>query len=222
MELVLRFINAGGGVLLFPSETNRCTQQFPTLAQKLGAILPLETVVETDPAKRGCLPRMCKAGGAVAHTTRVAANHPVTAGVRGLLYPTTPAYNGAMGGNIVVDSNWTTLVTGSRSSLSVPTNMSHCECRSPPAATSISRQSRCADTAVPSPWPPHPYQRPRNTSTPTLFAVRQFGAGRVALLNQWRQFSIGSGSRWLYDNIVMEDGLPGMPSDMAKMVRPYS
>ena len=132
MELVLRFINAGGGVLLFPSETNRCTQQFPTLAQKLGAILPLETVVETDPAKRGCLPRMCKAGGAVAHTTRVASNHPVTAGVRGLLYPTTQAYNGAMGGNIIVDSNWTTLVTGSRSSLSVPTNMSHCECRSPP------------------------------------------------------------------------------------------
>ena len=72
---------------------------------------------------------------------------------------------------------------------------------------------------MPSPWPPHPYQRPRNTSTPTLFAVRQLGAGRVALLNQWRQFSIGSGSRWLYDNIVMEDGLPGMPSDMAKMVR---
>jgi hypothetical protein len=211
VQVVLRFLEAGGGLLLFPSEMNRCTQQFPTLMDALGAKIPLETIEETNLARVACLPRFnCQGfpdnrahggggGGAVAHTSAVDGSHSVTKGVRGLWYPTThPAYNAAMGGTIFVDSNWSVLINGSDSSHSVPINTS--------TFNPANEQ-----------WPPHPFQRNHNVSSPSLFAVRQWGKGRVGLLNQWRQFSLGSGSRWLYDNILLSRGIKGLPSDMGQL-----
>ena len=136
----------------------------------------------------------------MAHTAAVDASHPVTKGVRGLWYPTTKAYNAAMGGTIYVDANWTVLVNGSNTSHSVPINTS---AFNPGTAGGIG--------------PPHPFQRKHNVTSPSLFAVRQWGKGRVALINQWRQFSLGSGSRWLYDNILLSRGIKGLPSDMSQL-----
>jgi hypothetical protein len=141
--LVQRFMAAGGGVLMMPTELNKYIQQFPTLITTLGATLPLEYIVETDPAKRSELPRMGQQGGAVAHTAAIAPHHPVTAGVRGLWYPTTKSFNGQMTGPLIVDNdtNWTVLVRGSPTSHTVPLNL-----------------TAWATSADPNPLPPHPYQ----------------------------------------------------------------
>lgn len=201
--VVQRFMAAGGGVLMMPTELNKYVQQFPTLTAALGATLPLEQIVEDDSAKRSCLPRMSAGqGGAVAHTSAITQGHPVTAGVRGLWYPTTKSFNGQMTSPLIVDDkNWTALIRGSPTSHTVPLNL-----------------SAWASSADPNPLPPNPYQRHMNVSSPVLFAVRQVGAGRAALLSQFRQFSIGSGSRWLYDDIILSRGLGGLPSDQAKLL----
>ena len=110
-------------------------------------------------------------------------------------YPTEPAYNGAMGAPIVVDSNWSVLIAGSNTSHSAPINMS-----GPQGGANAGN----------TPFPPNAFQRDHNVSAPSLFAVRGWGkAGRVALLNQWRQFTVGSGSRWLYNDVVLSRGLRG-------------
>jgi hypothetical protein len=145
---------------------------------------------------------MCGGGGVLAHTGGVEA-HPVTRGVRGVWYPTQPAYNGAMGAPIVVDSNWSVLIAGSNTSHSAPINMS-----GPQGGANAGN----------TPWPPNAYQRDHNVSAPSLFAVREWGKGRVALLNQWRQFSVGSGSRWLYDDVVLSRGMRGLPSDVGQLL----
>ena len=203
--LVQRFLAAGGGVLMMPTERNTYIQQFPTLTEALGAILPLEQIVEVDPTKRSQLPRMPGPpgqGGDLAHTSTIAQGHPVTAGVRGLWYPTSPSFNGQMTGALIVDErNWTAVIRGSPTSHTVPLNL-----------------STWASSADPNPLPPHPYQRKVNVSSPVLFAVRQVGAGRAALLSQFRQFSIGSGSRWLYDDVTLSRGLDGLPSDQARLL----
>eukprot|EP01046_Picozoa_sp_COSAG06_P006443 COSAG06_NODE_304_length_17855_cov_47.399414_11_plen_102_part_00 len=61
-------------------------------------------------------------------------------------------------------------------------------------------------------------QRKANVSSPAIFAVRQVGAGRAALLSQFRQFTIGSGSSWLYDDIILNRGLDGLASDQARLL----
>ena len=202
---VMRFIKAGGGVLLMPTELNKWIQLFPTLTATLGAKLPLETLTETDPNKRGSLPRMSPTtGGALAYTAEITPGHAVTAGVSGLWYPTQLSFNGQMTGPIVVDnSTWTVLVRGSNTSHSSPTNLSH------------------FNPADPNPFPPHAFQHSSNYSGPALFAVRDGvdgSTGRAALLNQFRQFTVGAGSRWLYDSVVMSRGLKGLPSDAGRLL----
>jgi hypothetical protein len=144
---------------------------------------------------------MAGQGGAVAHTTTITAGHAVTKGVRGLWYPTTKSFNGQMTGPIIVDGNWSVLVRGSPTAHTVPLDL-----------------AAWAHSADPNPLPPHPFQRTGNVSSPALFAVRQVGSGRAALLNQFRQFSIGSGSRWLYDDVILSRGLNGLPSDQGLML----
>ena len=50
-----------------------------------------------------------------------------------------------------------------------------------------------------------PFQRAAPARSPALFAVRAFGKGRVAILAQWHQYTIGSGMDWLFDSQVHTD-----------------
>ena len=52
-----------------------------------------------------------------------------------------------------------------------------------------------------------------------LFAVRDFGRGRVAIISQLRQFSMGAGSAWVYDNQTLSRGAQGRRSDMGRLLR---
>ena len=53
VNLIQRYVDAGGGVLLFPEEKSVRKQFLQDLTDHWGAKLPLETIVESDQAKVG-------------------------------------------------------------------------------------------------------------------------------------------------------------------------
>jgi hypothetical protein len=140
----------------------------------------------------------------LAYTEEVTRGHPVTSGVNAVWYPITPTFAAAMTGPVQpVDSNWTVLLRASPTTVTRAVNLS---ASGEPSPTCANTTCRGRVPGVPS---------------PAIFAVRDsvFGAGRVAVLNQWRQWSIGSGTHWLFDGQVMERGALGRASDMGRLLR---
>lgn len=120
--------------------------------------------------------------------------HPVAAGVRQLWYPTDLHYN-----------------AGETAPLCLTPSGSSCE--SPGSDwTVIVRATHTAYTTAVlynssnsfHPFPPGYFQRSTPTYAPPLFAVREYGKGRVAVMAQWRQYTVGSGSAYLFDNQVRD------------------
>jgi hypothetical protein len=101
-----------------------------------------------------------------------------------------------MSGPLLVDGNWTVVVNGSPTSVTKPVDMS----KSPVAIA-------------------NPFSRPGGVRAPPLFAIRSVGAGRVALVNQWQQFSIGSGTRFIFNREVLDRGLNGKPGDFGRLLQ---
>ena len=202
--VILDYVRAGGGLLLFPTETNQYAQQLFSLTSALGAKLPVERLLETTAENVAVLEHMTSEGDSVKifwtdriHTDTSAPQ--LTAGVKSIWYPSMPAYNAAHGGPIAVDDNWTVVLRGSQTSHTTPVNLS-------------------ASVSMPLPPANQIFQRPTPVVSPPLFAVRQLGKGRVGLLNQWRHYTTGSGSAWLFDSQVLSTGANGRPSDMGQLL----
>ena len=49
--------------------------------------------------------------------------------------------------------------------------------------------------------------------------IRSLGQGRVALINQWQMFSVGSGTKWIFNREVLERGLDGRPSHFGRLLQ---
>ena len=178
------FVQRGGGVLLFPSEQNWYTQFLPELTSLFGAVLPLETLVESNLSNTATLTHM--GSSPIAYTDGVTAGHPVTEGVRGVWYPTGGQFQAANTGPIVVGSEWTVLLHGSPTTHTRAVNLS--------APSTNGKPPPCAATTC---------KGRTGIAAPALFAVREMGKGRVALLNQWRQFTYGSGTHFYFDKQVL-------------------
>src|SRR5262245_62901834 len=69
------------------------------------------------------------------------------------------------------------------------------------------------------PPPPDALVRPNGVAAPPLFAIRSIGPGRVGLVSQWPPYSLGAGTRWLYDREVLSSGLQGKKSDFARLLQ---
>ena len=195
VALIEKYLAAGGGVFLIPCEINGKKQFLQDLTDRWGAQLPLETIVEKDPTKIGKLTHVATGNVALAYTDQVTAS-PVSAGVKGIWYPFGPAYNAAQGGPIVVGKHWQVVVNASPTAVTKPYD--------PKKLTSSYPSGILIRPSVPK---------------PALFAIRSLMAGRVALVNQWPQFSIGSGTRWLYDRQVLDKGFHGRPSDFGRLLQ---
>ena len=62
--------------------------------------------------------------------------------------------------------------------------------------------------------------RPGGVSAPPLFAIRQYGAGRVAPRRRsCRPYSIGAGTKWLYNREVLSTGINGTQSDFGLLLQ---
>jgi len=192
VSIVEEFVQNGGGVLLMPGEMNIRMQRLAALTDRWGARLPAERIIENNPNNVASMPHS-------AHATRLAftddiATSPVSNGVRSLWYPYEPTYLASMTNPLIVDDRWQVVVRASATATTSPID-TH---RSDAAPGLITR-------ATPEPRPP-------------LMAIRTLGAGRVALIAEWPQFSVGSGTKWIFDRDVLERGLSGRPSDFGKLL----
>jgi len=194
VALMERYLDAGGGVFLMAPEYNLGKQVVAELTDRWGAKLPVEIIVENDPEKVGPMTHSCQATP-LAFTDQVLPS-PVSEGVRQLWYPLQPAYNGGMSGPLWVDESWQVVVKASKTAVSKPVDTS----QSP---------NRIA----------HPFVRPEGVAEPPLMAIRDLKAGRVALICQWQQFSLGSGTKWIFNREVLEKGLKDKPSDFGRLLQ---
>jgi hypothetical protein len=192
IALVERFLQEGGGVLLLATETQIRFTLTRELITRWGADLPLERIV--DPQNTVMMSRMPTVP--LTYTDAVAAS-PVSAGVRGIWYPTLPHYNTAHSAPLQVDGNWQVVVRGMPTARTEPVDLS----------------------ASAYPGPPNPLIRPGGVSAPPLFAIRQLGPGRIALAAQLPTYSTGSGTKWLYNREVLSTGLKGTPSDFGLLLQ---
>lgn len=191
IALIDRFIAAGGGVFIMAAETQiRATLSRPIIS-RWGAELPLERI--EDEANTAYMSRMPKVP--LVYTNQVLAS-PVSTGVHGIWYPSKPHYNGAHTLPLMVDARWQVIVRAMSSAHTVPIDV---------------------DRAA-SPPPPDAPMRPGGVAAPPLFAIRSVGAGRVALTSQWPPYTIGAGTRWLYDREVLSTGLDGKRSDFGRLL----
>lgn len=195
IETVKRFVQAGGGVFLWAPENNMGRQVLEPFTEAWGAKLPAEIIIENDPERQGAQTHDVQATP-LAYTDTILPS-PVSEGVKGIWYPIRPAYNGGMSGPLLVDDNWTVVVKASPTAVTKPVDMS----QSPSAIK-------------------NPFSRPEGTVTaPPLFAIRSVGAGRVALINQWQQFSVGSGTKFIFNREVLDRGVKGKPSDFGRLLQ---
>lgn len=192
--LVDKYLASGGGVFLLAPENNMGKQMVAELTDRWGAKLPVELIDEQDKAKIAPMTHNNQATP-LAFTEQIFPS-PVSQGVKQIWYPLFPAYNGGMGGPLSVDEQWTVVVKASKTAVTKPIDTSQ----------STSRIANEFKRTTPVPEPP-------------LFAIREVGGGRVALMHHWQQFSIGSGTKWIYNREVLDRGLNGKPSDFGLLLQ---
>jgi hypothetical protein len=192
--LIDGYLDAGGGVFLFAGENHMGKQAVAELTERWGLRFPVERLREADKEKMGVLTHSCQETE-IAYTDQVLAS-PVSQGVGGIWYPCRDAYNGGQGGPIVVDGTWVPVVRASATTKTVPVDLS----KSPSAIA-------------------NPFIRPEGETAPVMMAIRAVSNGRVAVLNQWQQFSIGAGTKWIYDRQVLDRGYKGKPSGFNRLLK---
>ena len=193
VALVDRYLKAGGGVLLFPTEHNIGRHPVYELTHRYGARVPTERITETDSGLVAAFDHM--PGVQVAYTQEIA-DLPVAKEVKGIWYPISAAYNAGHTTPIEVDESWQVVLRGASTSTSVPVDL----------AKSLSPELE------------HAYSRTEPVASPAFFAIRPVGSGRLALLNQWCVYTVGSGTKWLFDRQVLSRGFQDCPSDMGRLL----
>ncbi len=186
-----KFRAAGGGILLHysPSEGGGAPNR---LLSQWGLQFPIQFIHDSRSANLTQLNDVNTA----AFTDQIAAS-PVSDGVRQIWYPIGRHYAGWHTMPIIVDSNWQPVV----------------------------RASKTAWTEVPvytkadAPPPPGALVPAEPIKDPVLFAIRDgVAAGRLAAVQTWHQFSIGSGMKFLYNNEILEKGLNGESSQYGRLL----
>lgn len=189
-KLVTRFLEAGGGVLLICADHTIPTRSLvPDLEKPLDVRMPSECIEETDRARLGALTQASRAVP-IAWTENVAPS-PISEGVKGMWYPP------GMTSPVVPGKEWQVVVRAS--------------------ATARSKPSRWLDTATADELN-SVFWRKTPESAPAFVVLRPFKAGRVVLINQWRQFTVGAGTRFIYNREVLSKGIDGKPSDMGRLI----
>ncbi len=189
--VVDRFLKAGGGVFLH--YTRAGLESVPNdLLKTWGLQLPLQYL--KDPGAER-MPNLGD-GGLCAFTNQILPS-PVSDGVRQLWYPIAQHYVAAHTMPLLIDANWQPVLRAGKSTYTEVPKFEPGGIQPAP------------DTLIPA----------EPIKEPVLFAIRDFpGGGRLAAIQQWHQFSIGSGMKWLYNNEVLSKGLANRPSDYGRLL----
>ena len=193
IETIERFLETGGGVFMMPY-INNADEGHRELVEPWGARFPLERYREDDKTRIVPFPNMrwLETMSLVDGIEK----SPVTTGVYRLWLPYMDAYNASVSAPISVSKDWQVVVRGSKTSRTEPVD--------------LGKSSM--------PGPPDPLVRPGGVKQPDLMAIRSWKKGRIFLCVQWSQFSIGQGTKWLYENRVMSRGIRGISSDFGRLV----
>ena len=185
-----KFLKAGGGVFLHycPFYGGAAPND---LLQQWGIQFPL--LYLRDPNVQ----YMTNMHSGLAYTDQIEAGSPVSGGVHGYWYPYDAHYTGQHTMPILVDGNWQVVARAGKQAYSEPARYDPGDAQ-PPAGALIPTEA---------------------VKNPVLFAVRDYpGGGRLAAVQTWFPFSIGSGMKWLYNNEVLSKGLGYHPSDYGKLL----
>jgi hypothetical protein len=196
ISLIESFLAAGGGVFLMV-HTDNGDQHVRPLIEPWGARLPLEWFVEGDGAKIVPFPRMRNAAEAMVLVDQVLPS-PISTGSENfwLPYGRGGADNSSWTGPISVSAAWQVVAKGSATSYTDPLD---------------------DDPYTNIPLPPDPLIRPGGVTEPELMALRQYGNGRIVLCSQWPHFSLGQGTKWLYNRHCLSRGINNNPSDFMEV-----
>ena len=161
--------------------------------------LPAEVLVESNSSNLATLTNAVTVP--IAFTDNVVnRSHPVSVGVRSIWHPIEGTYNAAQGSSIYPTSDaWDVLINAS--------------------STVHTQNINLTQPALPPPPKEQIFQRASPAQSPPLFACRSYLRGRVCATNQWRQFSVGSGAKWIFGNQVLSAGVGARPSDFGRLLR---
>jgi len=190
--LIDKYLSEGGGVILFAYEHNIGKQFMADIFERWGAKIPVERIVEQDQNKRASFSHM---GYPAAFTDKINPS-PVSEGIKGIWYPSQIAYNAQQTCPIWVNDDWQVVVTASDTSITKPVDLE----------------------SSPSGPVENPFIRPEGVKSPLLFAIRNYTSGRIAFLSQYPQFSVGQGTKWVYNREILSKGLKGIPSDFGLLL----
>jgi len=193
IDLVNRYIKAGGGVLFIKPNYHADDNVLPLLA-KWDARIPYEVLRQDD--NRVQFPRMNLASVFLAWTENIDQDAPIGKGIKRIYYPLKDHYDGCETSAIWVGKEWRVVYRAPAGAVSVP-------------FTGTKRYF---------PHPKRPMVRTRPVEAPPLFAIRRFGRGRIAFTSTWPTWSIGSGTAWLYDRRILSKGWDGVPSDFQELL----
>ncbi|MHB9023038.1 MAG: hypothetical protein ACYC7E_02530 [Armatimonadota bacterium] len=194
LEMLNRYLADGGGVLvLLDTYTTNISPAYENYNYYLGlwsAKLPLEGL--HDPATETNHPRNLQP---FIYTTNITPS-PVSQGVRGIWFPITARSGNhnfqTMGQPIEVSKDWIEVVKGS--------DTSYAEALKPGFALRANEHFT-------------PYVRKGRTPSPTLYAVREYGGGRLGLAAVMNIYHFVGGTSWIHDRVMLGKGMNTKPSD---------
>lgn len=192
--LLEKYLAAGGGVLLLldtaDTNTSPCYETHNMLLERWGAKLPLEGL--DDPVT---VTRHPHSGSPFIFTDKILPS-PVSEGVRALWWPCQHRSGNCnfhtYGQAIEVDPSWTVVVRGGDACFS--------EALKPGFA--LRENERFT-----------PYVRKEKVMSPPIYAIREFGGGRVGLAVLNEVFHFISGTTWAHDRVMLGKGMAKRPSD---------
>jgi len=193
IEIVEKFLASGGGVFLMARSLN-ADETFLPLIERWGARIPYERIEETDPTNLAPLPRM-RGADRIWFTDNVS-DSPVSDGVAQVWLPLTRHYAVADTMPIQVSPEWHVVLRGTETSHTVPIDPENETMLAP--ADALAREGGVRE--------------------PDLFAIRRYKAGRIAFCAIWPQYSIGQGTRWLYDRRVLSRGVEERASHFGRLI----
>jgi len=206
LELLERYLQAGGGVFLIISEPiiyfNNPSYYFAAqkALKRWGAQLPMEDVI-VPPVYQRRHPRLLNK---LWYYTENIKPSPVSDGVHRLFYPDPKMVNDSWfaSGPIDVDDTWQVVVCGPKGSKT--------QTRIPKSEVEKAEWPKWKDALR--------YETP--VSEPPLIAIREKineTSGRLALMWCWERLHIGQGTRWNYNGVMLDKGLDGLPSDFDRL-----
>jgi hypothetical protein len=196
-KMIDDYVAGGGGVLLIPDEGNAKKQMVGDLTSIWGVQIASERIEESNPDFTGKLTN-ASYDIPLSYTDNILPS-PVSGGITGIWYPSGQHYNGSCTDPLVLDKDWQLVFKGSKTSKAR-------------AFGSNKNDYNFGDRIAGVPC------RNEGVTEPDLFAIREYRKGRIALVSMMPQYSMGSGTQFIFNREVLSKGIKDKKSDFGQLL----